>query len=39
MTVDIEQISTGDTQTYVLDAVGPGDDDLSGLQDRTGFMP
>lgn len=37
--VDIRQISTGITRTYVLDAVPPGTDDLSGLQDRTGFRP
>ncbi|MGD2113957.1 MAG: hypothetical protein PVG07_02825 [Acidobacteriota bacterium] len=39
VTVDVQQISTGETRTYVLEAVGPGDDDLSGLQDRTGFVP
>lgn len=39
VTVEIEQISTGDRQTYVLEGVGPGDDALSGLQDRTGFLP
>jgi len=39
VTVQIQQISTGDLQTYELDAVGPGDENLSGLQDRTGFLP
>ncbi|HUP41668.1 MAG TPA: hypothetical protein VM599_00505, partial [Thermoanaerobaculia bacterium] len=37
--VDIRQLSSGDVQSYVLDAVPPGVDDLSGLQDRTGFLP
>lgn len=37
--VDIEQISTGQTQAYTLPATPPGVDDLSGLQDRTGFLP
>jgi len=39
VTVEIEQISTGAMQTYTLDAIGPGDDNLSGLQDRMGFLP
>ncbi|MEO6194457.1 MAG: fibronectin type III domain-containing protein [Thermoanaerobaculia bacterium] len=37
--VDIQQISTGITKTYVLPAVPPDSDELSGLQDRTGFLP
>lgn len=37
--VDVQQISTGITKTYVLPAVPPDSDDLSGLQDRTGFQP
>lgn len=37
--VDIQQISTGITQTYTLAAVPPGNDDLSGRQDRMGFLP
>jgi len=37
--VDIQQISTGITKTYVLPAVPPESDELSGLQDRTGFRP
>ncbi|HET9210745.1 MAG TPA: fibronectin type III domain-containing protein [Thermoanaerobaculia bacterium] len=37
--VDIQQISTGITKTYVLPAVPPGSDELSGLQDRMGFLP
>jgi len=37
--VDVQQISTGITKTYVLPAVPPDSDELSGLQDRTGFRP
>ena len=37
--VDIQQISTGITKTYVLPAVPPDSDELTGLQDRTGFRP
>ncbi len=37
--VDIQQTSTGVTKTYVLQAVGANDDNLSGLQDREGFLP
>ena len=37
--VDVQQISTGITKTYVLPAVPPESDELSGLQDRTGFLP
>lgn len=37
--VDIRQESTGHLNTYTLPAVPPGVDDLSGLQDRKGFMP
>lgn len=37
--VDFRQISTGQTRSYVLPAVPPGEDDLSGRQDRTGFLP
>lgn len=37
--VDIVQLSSGDFQSYTLNAVPPGSDDLSGLQDRTGFLP
>jgi hypothetical protein len=37
--VDVQQISTGITKTYVLPAVPDNSDDLSGLQDRTGFLP
>ena len=36
--VQIKQVSSGEMQTYTLDAVGP-DDDLTGLQDRMGFLP
>lgn len=40
VTVDIEQISTGASKTYVLAPVVGGDlTDLSGVQDRTGFQP
>ncbi len=37
--VDVQQISTGITKTYVLPAIPDNSDDLSGLQDRTGFLP
>jgi hypothetical protein len=37
--VSIFQISTEQTKDYQLDPVGPNEDDLSGLQDRTGFQP
>jgi hypothetical protein len=37
--VDVQQISTGITKTYVLPAVPSDSDELSGLQDRTGFQP
>jgi hypothetical protein len=37
--VDIQQISTGITKTYVLPAVPSTSDELNGLQDRTGFLP
>jgi hypothetical protein len=37
--VDIQQISTGITKTYVLPAVPADSDVLPGLQDRTGFRP
>jgi hypothetical protein len=37
--VDIRQVSTNQTNSYTLAAVPPGVDELSGLQDRTGFLP
>jgi hypothetical protein len=37
--VDIYQVSSDFTQTYVLEAIPPGTDELPGLQDRTGFLP
>jgi hypothetical protein len=37
--VDIHQRSRDRTRQYVLQAVPPGVDELSGLQDRTGFSP
>jgi len=37
--VEIQQISTQITNTYDLPAVPPDSDELSGLQDRTGFRP
>jgi plastocyanin len=37
--VEIQQISTGTTNTYELPAVPPDSDELSGFQDRTGFLP
>jgi hypothetical protein len=36
---EIRQLSTGEQQTYDLPIVPPGVDELSGLQDRTGFLP
>lgn len=33
------QIKTGEIQYYLLPAVGPESDDVSGLQDRTAFLP
>ncbi len=39
VTVQIKQVSTGEMQTYTLDAVPAGTDDLPGLQDRMGFLP
>ena len=37
--VDMHQISTGQTRTYTLQAVPPGSENLSGRQDRDGFLP
>jgi len=37
--VDIVQRSSGDSQSYTLPAVPAASDDLSGLQDRMGFLP
>ena len=37
--VSILQLSTRRVQLYRLDAVPPDTQDLSGLQDRTGFLP
>jgi hypothetical protein len=37
--VDVQQISTGITKTYVLPAIPADSDELTGLQDRTGFLP
>ena len=37
--VEIQQLSTGTTNTYELPAVSPDSDELSGFQDRTGFLP
>ncbi len=37
--VEIEQLSTRERQRYTLPAIPPGVDDLSGLQDREGFLP
>jgi hypothetical protein len=37
--VDIQQISTGITKTYVLPAIPPDSEVLTGLQDRMGFLP
>jgi hypothetical protein len=37
--VDMHQLSSDQTNRYTLEAVPTGVDDLSGLQDRTGFLP
>ena len=37
--VDIHQLSTGLGKTYALGAVPPGNPNLSGRQDRTGYLP
>ena len=39
LVVDIRQLSSSQTNTYTLPAIPPGVDDLSGLQDRMGFLP
>jgi hypothetical protein len=35
----VEQAATGTVRYYRLDPVGPGADDVSGLQDRGAFLP
>ena len=35
----IQQVSTGAEKHYVLPAVSPDSDDLTGFFDRTGFLP
>lgn len=35
----VRRIETGQVRFYVLDPVGPGSDDVSGLQDREAFLP
>jgi hypothetical protein len=35
----IEQVASGGRKLYTLQAVPPGVDELTGLQDRTGFSP
>lgn len=35
----VEQLATGEVRYYRLSAVGPGDPDVSGLQDRQAFTP
>lgn len=37
--VEIQQISTGIIKVYALEAVPPDSQDLTGLQDRQGFLP
>lgn len=37
--VDVQQISTGITKTYVLPAIPTDSNELPGLQDKTGFLP
>jgi hypothetical protein len=39
LVVDIRQVSNSQTNTYTLAAIPAGVDDLSGLQDRMGFLP
>jgi len=39
LVVDMLQLSSGQTNRYVLPAVPPGTDDLPGLQGRLGFLP
>jgi hypothetical protein len=35
----IEQISTGDTNYYILDFIGADSNELTGVNDRFGFLP
>ncbi len=35
----IEQISTGEVNYYILDFIGPDSNELSGVNDRFGFLP
>lgn len=35
----VRQLSTGQVNQYTLDPVGPGSEDVSGLQDRQAFSP
>lgn len=35
----VRQVASGDINYYRLEAIGPGSDDLSGLQDRRAFTP
>ena len=35
----LRRIATGETRHYVLEAVPPGTEDVSGLQDREAFLP
>jgi hypothetical protein len=37
--VEIQQLSSGTTKTYVLEGVGPQSNDLTGFFDRMGFLP
>lgn len=37
--VEILQPSTGESRSYLLEAIPPGTDELPGLQDRHGFPP
>lgn len=37
--VEMEQLSTGTRKLYTLPAVPPGEENLSGIQDRMGFLP
>ncbi|HVR96893.1 MAG TPA: LamG domain-containing protein [Thermoanaerobaculia bacterium] len=35
----VEQISTGQTKYYLLDFIGPDSNELTGINDRFGFLP
>lgn len=37
--IDVEQISSGEVKSYLLEGAAPGEDQLNGLFDRSGFDP